>query len=510
MSVLKIFLRLSAIFLLCLPALPAPALVEAGCIDLYEMAGHQGASLRICGSGTHALPYDPGAGVNWHYRVSSFECGKGVELARFVDGNTPGSYAVLECSQGATGLVDYSFDDLSTSVEIIDIPEGCVDLFEDPNDRGEAYRICGDANHWLPYDPGAGIDWHYRVSSFACGESVGQVTLIDGNVPGSQAVLGCGQGWSLPAFDNQSTNVAVASVPAGCVDLYENADLSGASYRVCGETFHALPYTPGGVDWHYRASSFRCGPDVAKVRFVNGNVPGSEVELGCADDWRLASVFDDQSTGVELKYTFDCVAWDGSVPSVGSYLRFTNAVAEESNGPAIYRTDLAGKYLANTLHGSDPVPKFVEDDPDSRASLYVVAESRAHAHGPEIRLQSPPEGLAANAAVGTSGYSLITAAHSYWSIDSYWLRLAHTYRAWTDSSCGHCAATLSDKVAPTAVLQRISPSGDPYSCTQEWWPGYQFVSCDSYYISITGYSGEQNRHLAPYASDVEVEVCTLP
>lgn len=209
---------------------------------------------------------------------------------------------------------------------------------------------------------------------------------------------------------------------------------------------------------------------------------------------------------------FTCSAWDGSVPQVGSYIRLKNIVAKDvSIGPANYRTDIAGKYLVNALHGSEPVPKFVGTDADSLAALYQVVESRNHANGPEIRLKSPTQGLAAQTTVGFgSGIGvMITSGHSYWTIGSEWIRLAHRYRAWTDPSCGYCASWLNDKVAPTAVLQRlVSDEGE--SCSQEWTGIPQLLNCTDYYVSIGGYPGEQNTYLAPQADDVNVEICQAP
>ena len=208
-----------------------------------------------------------------------------------------------------------------------------------------------------------------------------------------------------------------------------------------------------------------------------------------------------------------CVDWDGTTPQVGDLLRFKNKVVKDkSNGPTIYREDLAGLYLKNVLHGNEPVPKFVGATSGSGndvETLFHVDASRSTNSGPEIQISSPWEGLATSSDVGFNHAELITDEHSYWSIHTRWIRLANSYRAWTDPNCGSCAATLNDKVPPVAVMQRLAANNTAYSCAQEWSPVYQFVSCDDYYVSIGGYGGETNRELAAQVNDVSVEVCTV-
>jgi hypothetical protein len=212
----------------------------------------------------------------------------------------------------------------------------------------------------------------------------------------------------------------------------------------------------------------------------------------------------------ELPKTAQCSPWDGSTPAIGSLLRFKNKVVKDNSpGPNRYRVDLANKYLINTLHGSDPVPKFLSEDSFTIATLYEVVDSRSTTSGPEIILKSPSTGLASGTAVGFNGTELITSAHSHWPISSSWIRLAHTYRAWIDPKCLNCAVELNDKIAPVAVMQRLDLSDTARSCAQEWYPAYQFTRCNDYYVKVGGNIGEQNIHLAKNLNDVVVESCTI-
>lgn len=367
-------------------------------------------------------------------------------------------------------------------------PPGCVDLYEDPSFTGSSYRVCGDGDHWLPYDPGV-VDWHYRVSSLICGASVDQVTLVDGNRPGIEATVSCRQGASLPGGDNLATNVVVQSVPADCVRLYEHVDLTGASLTFCGDGAHWLPYDPGVVDWHYRVSSFECGPGVATVEFINGNVPGQAVELACRGADQLASSFDNQTTNIDVEYAPACQPWDGSVPAVGTLLRVSNSVVlDETYGAGVERPELAGRYLVNVSHGGEPVPKFVSVNPDSKDTLYRVQEARTYPGGVEVRLQSPAVGLAALTTVGWNHRELVTSAHSYWPIHSEWVRLAHTY------PCSDCPGGQGSKAAPRATLYRTLFD---QACGQSYIYQYQFVQCE---VGASAGSG---------IGEVLVEVCHI-
>ncbi|MEM9291080.1 MAG: hypothetical protein AAGD01_05320 [Acidobacteriota bacterium] len=484
----------------------ARALPPDGCVALYEGAQYQGESIQLCGVGDHWLPYDPGTGgINWHYRVSSFRCGPGLELVRFVNGNVPGSERMLRCSEGADGLPQSGFDDSATTVELIDVPSSCVRFFENAFGGGASYEICGAGAWWLPYQPGV-LDWHYRVSSFVCGETVASLQLINGNVPGQQVALSCAQGWNLPSFNNLSTNGVTYLVPDDCVALYEGQDLSGASIQVCGEGSYGLPYDPGaGVDWHYRVSSFRCGRGVGSARFINGNVPGDEVEIYCAEDYSLPSRFNDLSTEVEVSFGFDCSAWDGSVPAVGSWLRLKNFMSWDPS-LFLYEATLGGRYLRNVHHsGKGLLPSFTGLDPRHRASLYQVVESRSSSRGPEVRLLSPPVGMAVgtpvgNAVSGSGNYPLQVVVNL--SAADQWLRLAHTF----DTLCpGGCqTGALSP---PDATLQ-INRIGDLRACTQSVgiYSGSQIdfldVKCNQ--TEVPRYGGDQE-----LIGKVRVEVCQL-
>lgn len=102
------------------------------CVDLYEGPNLTGAMHRVCYDGSKGaysgyigLPYTPGGPVNWHYRVSSFECrSDGAQTIRLMDGNAyhpdqdpPYTHKDFSCDEGNT--VATSFNDGATGVGFI-------------------------------------------------------------------------------------------------------------------------------------------------------------------------------------------------------------------------------------------------------------------------------------------------------------------------------------------------------------------------------------------------------
>ncbi|MEM9598349.1 MAG: VCBS repeat-containing protein [Acidobacteriota bacterium] len=275
--------------------------------------------------------------------------------------------------------------------------------------------------------------------------------------------------------------------------------LVSALYRSLGAEFAERPLWTGGVfspTAVWVAADFD-GDGRAEAMSMDTSAPGGQTSF---------QVYGDGDGGAA---TFTCVPWDGSLPAVGSHLRLANAVVEDKQrGPVTYRTDLAGRFLVNTPHGEELVPKFVGTDAADGAALYQVVESRDNPSGPEVRLASPVVGMAPSQTVGFVYDTLITSAHSYWPVLTQWIRLAHRYRVWTDPTCGNCVTWWDDKVAPVAVMQRFATSSTATSCSQYWGYRYQFVECGSY-VHALGQLGEKNIYLAPQASDVRVEVCEL-